>query len=388
VFSRLGRFGLASGAHAAGSFDVGRAVRGAAEGALRLGVGRTRRRPKRHAVVGARAAALLSGKPKDVALVESTTQGLQIAAEAIRTHEGDNVVVYALDYLAVGLPWSMSARERKIEVRVVVSKGAAAPSVDDFLERIDERTRAVAVSTIGWTTGALFDVEGLAAECAARGVLLVLDAIQTFGVVPLDVTRVQASFVACGGHKWLCSPLGAGFLYVSPLAAARARPRRFGFLSGRPTTQRDWVSWFREGACGVDDEVVFDTGGAPFETGGHPSWPGAIGLDRGLSLIEAATPGAILEHVRALGTTLIEGCDRLGIEVLTPRDPSARAGMIVLRAKGGIAEEHAWCDALRSRGVSVTARHAKGIGGVRVCLHGMNLEADVSRLLAELAKLK
>ncbi len=333
-----------------------------------------------------RIAAALNAKADDVAIVESTTQGLQMAAEAIRTTEGDNIVLFDLDYLAVALPWTMSARARKLELRFAPHREGAL-HVDDVLARIDEKTKVVALSTICWTTGALIDLEAIGAECAARGILLVVDAVQTFGVVPLDPARISASFVACGGHKWLCSPLGAGFLYVSPRAAARARPGRFGFLSGRPSTHKDWPSWFRAGDCGADETPVFPTGGMSFETGGHPSWAGAIGLDRSLTLLGRTAPGEILAHVRMLGTRLIEGLDRLGLATWTPRDPALRAGTIVVRAPHGREQELAWCDELRKQRIAATARYAKGVGGVRVCFHGMNLAADVDRLLEALARL-
>lgn len=334
-----------------------------------------------------RIAGMLGAKPDDVAFVESTTQGLQIACEAVRTNEGDNVVLYELDYLAVALPWTMAARARKLELRFVPPRDGA-PHVDDVLARIDERTRVVAVSTIGWTTGALVDLDAVAAECSSRGIVLVVDAVQTFPVAPFDVRATPASFVACGGHKWMCSPLGAGFLYVAPLAAARARPGRFGFLAGRPATHRDWPSWFRAGEGGPADEVVFQTGGATFETGGHPSWTGAIALDRATALFAAAPPGEILAHVRALGTRLIDGLDRLDLPVVSPREEARRAGMVVFRARKGREQELAWCDELRRRRIAVTARWSKGVGGIRVCLHGMNLAADVDRLLGALAELR
>jgi selenocysteine lyase/cysteine desulfurase len=336
--------------------------------------------------VRTRLARALGATPADVALVESTTQGLQIAAESIRTNDGDNVVLFELDYLAVALPWTMAARARKLELRFVAARDGVL-AVEDVLAKIDEKTRVVAVSTIGWTTGALVDLETLGAECAARGIVLVVDAVQTFPLLPLDPGRLGISYLACGGHKWLCSPFGAGFLYVAPRAAARARPGRFGFLAGRPPAHADWPAWFRAGEAGADETPVFPATGAGFETGGQPSWTGAIGLDRATDLLFRAAPGELAAHARALGTRLLDGLDRLGLRSRTPRDPERRAGMIVVNAPHGREQELAWCDALRKRRLVVTARYAKGVGGVRVCLHGMNLAADVDRLLEAFATL-
>ncbi|HYC76792.1 MAG TPA: aminotransferase class V-fold PLP-dependent enzyme [Planctomycetota bacterium] len=331
-------------------------------------------------------ARMLGAKADDVALVESTTAGLQTAAESARVQEGDNVVLWEHDYPAVAIPWTVRARSRKLEVRFARTKDGA-PDVDDLVARIDDRTRVVAVSTIGWTTGALVDLDAIAAETRARGIVLAVDAVQTFGVAPLDVRAVPASYVACGGHKWLCSPLGAGFLYAEPRTAARGRPQRFGLLAGRPARHSDWTAWFRSGEGGPDEEVVFPASGAALETGGQPSWPGAIGLAAATELLASAATGETLRHVRDLGDRLIAGLDTLGLETISPRDPTRRAGIVVFRAPRGREQELAWCDALRRRRVAVTPRWSKGLGGVRVCLHAMNLEADVDRLLDELRAL-
>src|SRR5262249_32257765 len=127
----------------------------------------------------------LGGDAKDVALVENTTFGLTAAASAIRLPEGSNVVLSEIDYLAVATPWKHRARRDRIELRWVPPRDGGI-DISDVLERIDGRTRVIAISTIGWTTGALLDVEALAREARVRGILLVLDAVQTFGVVPLD----------------------------------------------------------------------------------------------------------------------------------------------------------------------------------------------------------
>ena len=91
-----------------------------------------------------------------------------------------------------------------------------------------------------------------AAFTAARVILVtaagigIYLAIQSFGVVPLDVRKTPASFVACGGLKWLCATPGSGFLWVNPLVAARSRPARFGFWSGQPAMQKSGRDWLKK----------------------------------------------------------------------------------------------------------------------------------------------
>jgi selenocysteine lyase/cysteine desulfurase len=332
-------------------------------------------------------ARLLGGSAQDVALTESTTQGIQIASECIRLQRGDNVLVYELDYPAVALPWVMRQRSDGIEVRFVPCPSGRFEAAD-LVARIDDRTRVVAVSTLCWVTGALTDLDAIAAETSGRGILLVVDAIQTFGVVPLDVRAVRASFVAAGGLKWLCATPGSGFLWVDPRVAARARPARFGFWSGQPSTHRSWQDWLMSGEASLEDEVVFQAQGRSFETGGTPNYAAGVGLQTMGRLLERAGLPAILEHVRALGAELIAGLEDLGFPVVTPKDPARRANMVVFRAPGGRDRELRLMDQLQKRRIVVNVRWMKGIGGVRASIHGMNAREDVQRLLAALRELR
>ncbi len=330
---------------------------------------------------------ILNAKPDDVALVANTTEGLQIASECIRLQPGDNVLVAEHDYLAVALPWLQRRRSDKIEVRQVPGRPGELMHVDDMLKLIDDRTRVVAVSTVGWTTGALLDLPAIAGEVRARGLLLVVDGVQTFGVVPVDMKQTEVSYYSVGGHKWLCSTLGAGFLYVNPFVAARSRPTRFGFLAGLPSTHRNWWEWFTSGTASLDEEVVFPSVGRSFESGGTPSYPGAIGIAEMTELIGKVGVPAIADHVRALGTDLIQGLDALGLRVLTPREPERRAGIVVFVTPGAREGDLALVEKLKDRRIAVSARWAKGVGGVRVSMHAMNLPEDVDRLLVALKEI-
>jgi cysteine desulfurase/selenocysteine lyase len=331
-------------------------------------------------------ARMIGGASHDVALVESTTQGIQIASECTKLQKGDNVLVFELDYPAVSLPWMMRRRLDGIEVRFVPCP-AGRFEAGEMGRLIDDRTRVVAVSTICWVTGALADLDTIVAECAGRGIILVLDAIQTFGVVPLDVRRTPVSYVACGGLKWLCATPGSGFLWVNPLVAARSRPARFGFWSGQPSTHKSWGDWLMSGNGSLEDEVLFPAQGRSFETGGTPNYAAGVGLLSMARLLEQADSAAIFEHVLSLGDELIEGLDALRLPLVTPRDRSRRANMVVFRAPNGHDQEIEWLALLEKRRIAVNVRWMKGQGGLRVSIHAMNTREDVARLLAALREL-
>lgn len=328
------------------------------------------------------AARMFGARAADVALVESTTAGINAAALVLPVRPDENVVLMSIDYLAVATPWKTRAAREGFELRWVGHSEGVITS-DDILASCDDRTRVVAVSTICWTTGALIDLDQLAPALRERGIHLVVDGIQTFGVVPVDVTRTPAAAWCVGGHKWLASVLGSGLMYVDPEIAAAYRPAAIGFLAGRPP-RGQWWEWFSDPEASPTDEVEFPPAGRTWETGGTPSYAGAIGLLHSMTLLEAVGTQDILDHVRGLGTHLIAGLDRLGLSVLTPRDPDRRAGIIVFRVPGDGEAQRTTAAALQKAGVVVSVRFGGGVGGIRVSLHGPNDEGDVDRLLREL----
>jgi cysteine desulfurase/selenocysteine lyase len=330
--------------------------------------------------------ALLNAPANSIGLLESTTAGLNAAVSSIRLQKGENVLLAANDYLAVATPWKHRAARDQIELRWVAPREGCI-EVEDLVAALDERTRVIAISTVGWTTGALLDLERLSVEARSRGIMLVIDAIQTFGVVPLDLEATPVAFLAVGGHKWLNSTLGAGFLYVHPNIAARHQPPYLGFLSGR-APRGNWGDWFADPRSRPDETIVFPNCGRSFETGGTPSYVGAIGLLENARLLRAVGPEVIARQVRQLGRTLMAGLDSLGLAVVTPKEERRRGGIVVFSAPGGPEQEATWIQALRAQRIIVSRRYCAGVGGIRVSIHGMNTAEDIARLLSALRSLR
>ena len=330
--------------------------------------------------VRALVAELIGAASNDIALVESTTAGLNAVALALPLSPGDNVVLSEIDYLAVATPWKARAAREGFTLRWVRARDRAI-EVDDVLAACDDRTRVVALSSVCWTTGALLDLERLAPELAERDIALVLDAIQTFGVLPIDVRRTPVAAMTVGGHKWLGSLLGSGFLYVAPEIASRCAPPAVGFLSGK-SARGPWWQWFEDPEASPKDAVEFPAAGRTWETGGTASYPGAIGLESSLSMIKGVGQKAIEAHARELGDRLMTGLSAAGVDVLTPRDPRRRGGMVVFQVPGGAEEQRAFAASARDARIAISVRFSSGLGGVRVSLHGPNDSSDVDRLLS------
>jgi len=307
-------------------------------------------------------AARLGGRPEDVAFLGSASEGLHVASEGVDWRPGDNVVVGQSEFPSVLLAWQR-LRPRGVEVRALGRE--AVVTHDEIAAAVDRRTRAIAVSHVGYLTGARHDLGRLRGLADRVGARLVVDASHALGVVPVD-GRLCDVVVACC-YKWLLAVHGVGVFYVNS--------RRW------PGLAAPWVGWHsthREDDWRRRTEYRMREGGSRFEAGNPPFLPVYI-LDSALRILDDLDPRAVEAHVLALGGTLRAGLVKLGLGVLTPEAPEERAGNIVFGTDR-------WTDverALREAGVLVWA----GDGRVRLSVHAYNDDADVARALAALGEL-
>jgi len=328
-------------------------------------------------------AGLISAGEDEIALVESTTQGLTIAAEALPLTRGDRVLVPDLEFLQVALPWLQKQKSVGIEVDPVPNRGGEV-RIEDIAERIGARTRVLAISSVQWSNGYRVDLGALGALCRERRVWLVVDAIQQLGAMPIDVAATPMDFLACGGHKWLNAPFGCGFLYVKREVQAALRRPLAGYLS-LETPAGGWGKYFETPTISPLREFKAVEEAKAFEVGGTGNYPGAAGLGASVGMIREVGPRRIWEYIVGLTDRLIEGLDRIGVEVVTPRARENRSGIVTFSV--GTAEENvAIAERLAEAGVLVSVRYTSGVGGVRVSCHFFNNEADLGRLIEVVEK--
>lgn len=236
---------------------------------------------------------------------------------------------------------------------VVAGSGGPEFDVDALEAAIDERTRLVCVAHGSATTGALLDLERIVARAHEAGALVAVDAFQTVGAVPLDVTALGADFVLGGAHKWLCGTHTA-FLYVRPDLLPQLRPAATGWFAAAHPLE------FHPAAEPAADARRF-AGGTPV--------PIAAMMSRvGLDLLAGVGAAEIRAHSLRCTDTIIQRADAAGIEVRTPRDPARRGGMINLRLPG----DRLLTSVLAGRGMICSWRH-----GLRVAPHLYNTVDEV-----------
>lgn len=325
------------------------------------------------------AARLIGAGQHEIALVESTTHGLNLAARAIPLQAGDNIITTDLEYIQVPLPWRQPETGIAPEIRVVQNRDGRLP-VSLFEDEIDARTRAITVSSVQWSNGFRCDLKRLSDLCRRHDIFLVVDAIQQLGAFPLSVGEIPLDFLACGGHKWLNAPFGAGFLYVREGIADRLNPLLKGHLALDPP-KGGWGDFFQSPSSTPFETTHFTRQARRFENGGTSNYPGAIGLAASLKMINELGPDSIQRRIRALTDHLIQGLERQNLKVVTPREPESRSGIVVFNCGGGTEQDLSLKEALLDQKILTSVRYTSGVGGLRVSCHFYNSHEDVDRLL-------
>lgn len=304
------------------------------------------------------AARLLGADPQEIAFINSTGDGLNLAANALPIAPGENVILCNAEFPANVYPW-MNLERRGVEVRIVPHDGGGlSPAVLEAA--LDERTRAVAVSSVQFLSGYRADLPALSRLCHAAGAFLVVDGIQSLGAVPLDVHAAGIDILATQGAKWLMAPIGVGFLYVRRELIEQLWPAYAYYRAvpePEPYLRYDWTL--------RSDARRFEVS--------SPNVAGMYGLRAALSFLLEVGIERIYSHILDLTDRLLAGLDRLGVEVLTPRPRERRAGIVSCRT----ADVPGDFRRLHAAHVQISQRE----GYLRISPHFYNTPEEIDRLL-------
>lgn len=316
------------------------------------------------------AARLINAQDDEVALVNSTTQGIGLVAEGFPWRSGDNIVTLANEFPSNLYPW-MNLASRGVETRRVEPDPGGRPNLDRVLAACDQRTRLVSLSWIGFVTGYRLDLEQWVAAVHDKGPLFFLDGIQGVGVFPLDVQQIPIDFMAADGHKWMLGPEGAGIFYVRKQHLDLLRPIGIGWNSVVHCFDFDTVNLdFKPSAAryegGTMNTVGFLALGASLE----------LLAAQGLSYDRSTIAGRIIE----LGDYAVQRLEGIGAEIVSIREPGHQSGIISFQLEAG--DQHAIREECLASGIVLSHRG----GCLRISPHAYNDESDVERLIACLQK--
>jgi cysteine desulfurase / selenocysteine lyase len=310
--------------NAATSYPKPPAVLEALQRALReegatLGRSTTRAAQRVHDVVARcreRAARLLGAeRPERIIFTFNGTDSLNLALHGL-LRPGDHVVTSAVEHNSVLRPLR-NLRDRGVEISYVAGDHEGRVNPDDVQRSLRKKTRLVALVHASNVTGTIQPIERVGELARAAGAFFLVDAAQTAGHLPIDVSGSPIDLLAAPGHKGLLGPLGTGLLYVRQGVEAELQSSRQGGTGSQS-----------------EDDLQPERLPDKYEPGNH-NVPGLFGLEAALAWIEERTVAELRRHERELTQQLLAALTGIqGLRVYGPQSPDDRVGVVSVTLDG------------------------------------------------------
>jgi selenocysteine lyase/cysteine desulfurase len=309
-------------------------------------------------------ARLVNADEDEVAVTTSVSAGVSALASGLRFGDGrDKVVVSDFEFPTIGQIWHAQER-RGVRVEHVPAEADGTIPLERFEAAIDEQTTLVAVTSVCFRNGGRLDVEAITRLAHERGALVLVDAYQAVGSMPIDVRAIGCDFLAAGVLKYLLGSAGLGFLYCRRELVQGIEPTATGWFADRDIFEMD----------------IHDYSPAPtarrFEAGTPPIPPIYAGI-AGIELMQEIGIAETEAHVRELNAILHDGLDELGARAVTPRAREQSGALVCVASK----DVNALVAALAAEGIVTSSRD----DNLRISAHCYNTAEDVRAVLDVLA---
>src|ERR1700730_12699616 len=266
---------------------------------------------------------LIGGAAEEIAITTGTSSGLAAAAAGLEWKPGDEVLIARGEFPAHFTTWLPMQTAGKLKVVVVEPRGRFV-TADDFVAHIGPRTRLVSTSLVRFDDGVRLDAAKIARACHDAGALLLLDAAQCAGAMPIDVRSLGADFLTASGYKWLLSPYGTGFFWVREELIERMRPGPFYWMALEDAEK------FHTLSTGIYKMAKGARRWASPETA---SFTNLAAMAASLALLLRIGVQAVFEHSRRLTALMIDRLPRDRFVLASPASADARGTYACLAAR-------------------------------------------------------
>jgi selenocysteine lyase/cysteine desulfurase len=307
-------------------------------------------------------AALINADVEEIALATNTTFGLALAARMIAFEPGDVVLTSDREFPANVYPW-MALKNRGVMLEQAPVLDTGWPDEEYLVQRLsDPRVRVLAVSLVQFSNGYQVDLARLSRATRATDTLLVVDAIQGIGQVPLDLKATPVDVLSCGAQKWLLSPWGSGFLYVRKALIRGWAPPLTGWMAYEGTD--DFTQLTNYGDALRDNARRYEMITLPYQD--------FAGMRASLGIFRSLGVNRIHEHILSLHAPLVEWSERRGVPLKSPQ--GLHGSGIICVAPPEVARVQ---ESLRRSSIIASLRE----GAIRVSPHYYNTLAEMERLV-------
>jgi selenocysteine lyase/cysteine desulfurase len=309
---------------------------------------------------------MIGAKPEDFAPTTGASIGVAAVAHGLTWKPGDEIITAEGEFPLQYATWKPMEEREGVKLKIAAPRDRFI-TADDLIAAMTPRTRVISVSHVRFDDGSLLDASRVAAACHAQGAILVLDASQSCGAVPMDVNELGADFLVCAAYKWLLSPYGTGFFWAKSEHLDTLRPgplywmsqiaatfSKLNFVDPKPS--RSAKRW---DAAEASTYFTFNL----------------TAMAASVDFVLRVGPELVLEHNRKLIAFLFERLPKDCVPAST-LDHAQRGpyGCFTARTAEKTAEPY---EKLRKENVVVSMRE----GRIRISPHLFNSEQDIDRLI-------
>lgn len=291
-------------------------------------------------------------EPIELALTQSTGDSIARLTAAMDWQEGDVIARPGVEHPAGYLPCERLQAQHGVEVRSIRDNGGRID--EDHFAQVARDARLIVLSSISWTRGIRQDISRLTSIAHREGARVLVDAVQSIGQHPVDISNWGSDAVAASGHKWLLGGWGSGFLYVDRAFAETLRPVHLSYFSVEHPPSEEYE--LRPGAHRLQ---IGTSALAPY-----------AGLQAAIETIERLGYDAITSQIQGLAT-------QLKAEIPTNKlysPPQHESGLVSFQATN----PDQLVEQLAEHGVQVKV--IRPLNAVRASIHAFNNEDDIRHL--------
>lgn len=318
-------------------------------------------------------AALVNGRPDEIALLDSATRAWHAAFHAFDWHSGDVVLTARSEYNANMVSFLHARARHGLEVRIVPDLADGTIDPDALEATICSRTRLICLSHMPTNDGLINPVEQVGRIALTHGIPFLLDACQSTGQMPIDVRKIGCTMLSATGRKYLRGPRGTGFLWVDGGWSGKLLPHALDIRS---------ASWSSVSSYQIEP------GARRFELW-EASVAGQIALGEAARYALATDVAAMWPRIKGLAETLRnqiedldgftvhdQGSTRSGIVTFSHRTIEAAEIVAQLRSGRGINTSVSACQLTRTELVASGVTHM-----VRASVHAYNTHSELDALV-------
>ena len=315
-------------------------------------------------------ARLLNADVDEIALTDSTGDGLNIISYGLNWREGDEVITTNHEHISLLAPLYQLRDRYGIVIRIAdIGTNAERPVLKAIADLVTPRTRLISISHVTWTTGAVLNISEVAYMGREWGIPVLIDGAQSAGAIPVDVKALGVDYYAIPMQKWLCGPDGTGALYARRDALSYVSPTYVGYWSIKHEEGMEW-------------ELVESA--QRFEAGGRQT-AALAGQAAVLNWLEESVGFQwLFERIRSLSVYAYHSLQTVpGLTLLTPRP--GESGLVTFKLEG--------CDAtevvtyLRDKH-NIYMRDIPSTKSLRISTGFYNTEEEIAKLVQALQEIQ